>query len=156
MRNQDWPRNGGCRWGRVRFAISAPPLLTMVCHCKGCQRMTGGAFSLSAAFPSTAFTVTRGETAQGGLHGGTRHEFCDYCMSWLFTRPEGYEAFVNVRATMLDEPDELAIPYVETYTSTKLPWVSTPAVHSYPEFPPLSDYEWIVQEYAARARRASA
>jgi len=150
MGNQALPLDGGCRCGRVRFAISAPALLTMVCHCKGCQRMTGAAFSLSAAIPSAGFAVTRGETVIGGLHGATRHQFCGYCMSWLFTHPEGYDAFVNVRSTMLDEPGELAAPYVETYSSSKLPWVNTPAVHSYAEFPPFSDYERIVQEYAVR------
>jgi hypothetical protein len=45
-------REGGCRCGQVRFAVSLPPFLTMVCHCTGCQRMTGSAFSLSAAIPS--------------------------------------------------------------------------------------------------------
>ncbi len=27
----------------MRFQITAPPLLTMACHCTGCQRMTASA-----------------------------------------------------------------------------------------------------------------
>src|SRR5215470_19244491 len=98
MRDWKLPWGGGCRCGRVRFRINAAPLLTMACHCTGCQRMTSSAFSLSAAIPSDGFSVTQGEPVIGGLHGPTRHFFCAYCMSWLFTRPEGLDWFVNIRA----------------------------------------------------------
>lgn len=46
------PSEGRCRCGEVQFRISAPPILTMACHCRGCQRMSASAFSLSAAIPS--------------------------------------------------------------------------------------------------------
>ena len=124
------PLEGGCRCGQVRLRISAPPLLTMACHCTGCQRMTSSAFSLSAAFLSESFAVTKGEPVIGGLHGPTRHYFCPYCMSWMFTRPEGFDWLVNVRSTMLDDP-RWSTPFIETWTSEKLPWVTTPAVHSF-------------------------
>jgi hypothetical protein len=139
---------GSCRCGRVAFEVTAPPLLTMACHCRGCQKMTASAYSLSAAIPSQGFRVTRGEPVVGGLHGPSHHYFCSYCMSWLFTRPEEVEFFVNVRPTMLDDRgwDE---PFVETYTSEKLAWASTPARHSYPGFPPLDDYDGLIAEYAA-------
>jgi hypothetical protein len=138
---------GRCRCGRVAIELTAPPLLTMACHCRGCQRMTASAFSLSAAIPSEAFRVTSGDPVIGGLHGPSRHYFCSYCMSWLFTRPEGLNFFVNVRPTMLDQRmwDD---PFVETFSSEKLSWASTPAKHSYPEFPPPEAYEALMAEYA--------
>jgi hypothetical protein len=150
MSENGLPVEGGCRCGQVRFRVSAPPLLTMVCHCKGCQRMTSSAFSLSAAIPSEGFEVTEGEPVIGGLHGPTRHYFCPHCMSWLFTRAEGVDWFVNLRPTVLDEA-RWSTPFVETFTSTKLPWVQTPAVRSYPEFPAFEEYEQLVREYQARA-----
>lgn len=143
-------RSGGCRCGKVRFEISAPPMLTMACHCKGCQRMTGGPYSISVAIPSDGFTVTQGEPVIGGLHGPIRHFFCDYCMSWLFTRPEGLDWFVNVRATMLDEVDWFT-PFIETCTDEKLPWVTTPAVHSFPVFPKMEEWGELTAEFAATA-----
>jgi hypothetical protein len=39
------------------------PLLTMACHCTGCQRMSASAFSLSVAVPSAGFAVKTGEHA---------------------------------------------------------------------------------------------
>jgi len=142
------PISGGCRCGRVRFEIGSPPIITMACHCTGCQRMSASAFSLSAAVASDAFSVTQGDTAIGGLHGPTRHFFCAYCMSWLFTRPDGLEQIVNVRTTMLDDPSPYP-PYIETYTSEKLHWAVTPAVRSFEEFPPFESYEKLVRDYQA-------
>ena len=67
-------------------------------------------------------------------------------MSWMFTRMEGMDAFVNLRVTMLDDPSWFT-PFVETWTSEKLPWVTTPAVHSFPRLPPLEAYEGLTREY---------
>jgi hypothetical protein len=147
-------REGGCRCGQVRLRISAPPIITMACHCTGCQRMTGSAFSLTIAIPSAGFAVVTGEPVIGGLHGPTRHYFCAYCMSWLFTRPEGFDAFVNVRATMLDDPSEFA-PFIETMTSEKLPWATTPALHSFAKFPPPDRYQSLAAEYAVHASKGA-
>jgi hypothetical protein len=140
---------GGCRCGQVRIRIAAPPLLTMACHCTGCQRMSASAFSLSAAIPSNGFSVTKGEPVIGGLHGATRHHFCRHCMSWMFTRPEGLDMFVNVRPTMLDDPSWFS-PFIETFTREKLAWATTPAVHSFETFPPFEAYEALTREYAAQ------
>jgi hypothetical protein len=48
----------------------------------------------------------------------------------MFTRPEGRDFFVNLRPTMLDDPSWFT-PFIETSTSEKLPWATTPAVHSF-------------------------
>lgn len=148
MNAPDLPIDGGCRCGEVRFCIDAPPLLTMACHCAGCQRMTASAFSLSVAVPTAGFRVTTGETAIGGLHGEQlHHHHCDRCKSWLFTRIEPDPGFVNVRATMLDEPRWFT-PFVETFTAEALPWARTPARHSYPAFPAMEDFPALLAEYA--------
>lgn len=145
------PMEGGCRCGQVRFRIGAPPILTMACHCRGCQRMSASAFSLSAAIPSAGFEVIAGEPVIGGLHGADAHHYhCPHCKSWIFTRPEGMDWFVNIRPTMLDDAKWFT-PFIETYTSEKLPWAATPAVHSYEAFPPFEDYERLAKEFAERA-----
>jgi len=147
MNSTNVPREGGCRCSQVRFKTTVLPYLTMACHCTGCQRMTGSAFSLSAAFPSSAFSVTQGEPVIGGLHGNPRHYFCPHCMSWLFTRPDGFD-FVNVRATMLDEASGFS-PFIETYTSEKLAWAATPAPLKFAKFPAMEEYKGLMEKYAA-------
>jgi hypothetical protein len=142
------PWEGGCRCGQVRVRVTAPPLLSMACHCTGCQRMTGSAYSLSIAVPSEAFAVTAGEPVIGGLHGANRHYHCPHCMSWVFTRPAGLDWLVNLRTTMLDDPSPFP-PFVETCTDEKLAWAETPAAHSYPQFPPPEAFADLIPAYAA-------
>ena len=146
------PLDGACRCGRVKIRISAPPLITMACHCTGCQRMTASAFSLSIAVPAAGFEVERGEPEIGGLHGASRHFHCPYCKSWLFTRPEGLDDMVNVRATMLDDHGWFA-PYAETWRSEGLPWANTGAVHSFPTMPEMAVFPRLVAEFAERGPR---
>jgi hypothetical protein len=134
----------------VRFKVTAAPLITMACHCTGCQKMTASAFSLSALFAADTFEVTDGEPVIGGLHGDdVRHFFCPHCMSWMFTRPEAVPGFVNVRSTLFDGVEGLA-PFVETFTSEKLPWVTTPAVRSFEEFPPAEAWGELIGTYAGK------
>jgi len=46
----------------------------------------------SAAIPAAGFEVTRGEPVIGGIHGPEAHHyFCPYCMTWMFTKPEGMD-----------------------------------------------------------------
>jgi hypothetical protein len=127
--------------------ISAAPLITMACHCTGCQRMTGSAFSLGVAVPADGFRVLRGEPAIGGLHGAIEHRFCPYCMSWLYSRMLG-TGFVNVRSTLL-EGHAWTAPFVETWTDEKLPWAHTPAKHSFPRFPPQEAWGPMMAEFQA-------
>jgi hypothetical protein len=146
MSNQAYSCQGGCRCGQVRLHITATPLLTMACHCTGCQRMSASAFSLSAAIPAEGFEITQGEPVIGGLHGKSRHYFCPNCMSWMFTRPEGMDDFVNVRATMLDDL-QWANPFVETWTREKRPWATTSAAHSFAALPAMEDFAGLIAAF---------
>jgi hypothetical protein len=116
--------------------------------------MTASAFSLSAAIPSQGFSVTKGETVIGGLHGPAGHHFCPHCKSWMFTRMEGMDWFVNLRATMLDDASWFT-PFIETCTSEKLPWAVTPAVHSFAALPTFEDFDMLTKEYAEQAQRTA-
>jgi hypothetical protein len=71
-------------------------------------------------------------------------------MSWLFTRPEGLDDLINVRATMLDDAEGFT-PFMETYTGEALPWAKTPAVHSFETLPPMELYPELLQEFAQRS-----
>ena len=146
------PWEGGCRCGKVRFRIGEPPLLTMACHCTGCQSMAASAFSLSVLIPGSGFEVTAGDPVIGGLHGEVRHFHCEWCKSWLFTRWPSDPPLVNVRATLLDD-HRWFVPFVEVYTSEKLPWAATPAVRSYARFPDKDDYPMLIAEYRANGAK---
>jgi len=138
---------GGCRCGRLRFRVAGAPLFTSACHCRGCQRMTASAFSLSSGYPTDRFQILEGDPVIGGLHGAARHQFCGYCMSWVFTRLDEIGGFVNVRTTMLDDVPA-APPFLETFTTARLPWATTGAIHSFETFPPMERFQDLMDDYA--------
>ncbi|MGD9812235.1 MAG: GFA family protein [Sphingobium sp.] len=144
------PWDGGCRCGRVRFLVTEAPLVTGVCHCKGCQRMTASAFSTTLTLPVSAFEIVAGKPVLGGLHGDqARHHHCDWCKSWLFTRLPPEMGAINVRATMLDDASWF-VPFMETQTAERLPWATTPAKRSFDRFPDASEFPTLMEEFKAQ------
>lgn len=147
------PWEGGCRCGEVRVRVTKPPLLTGACHCTGCQRMTASAFSLTLTLPADGFEVTQGEPVLGGLKGPVSHHYhCPACLSWVFTRAEGFDWFANLRATMLDDPLWFE-PFVELFTAEKLPWAETGAPHSFEGNPDMDGWGRLMAAYAAEGAR---
>ncbi|WP_378949336.1 GFA family protein [Mesorhizobium sp. ANAO-SY3R2] len=143
------PLKGACRCGCVEIEVSKPPIATAACHCPGCQKMSSSAYSMTAIIPADGFVVTKGEPVIGGLHGqDLHHHFCGHCMTWMFTRIEGVDWFVNVRPTMLEETAWFR-PFMETFTSTKQPFAETGAVRSFPEFPAMEELGPLMKEYQA-------
>lgn len=150
MDSSAWtPLIGTCRCGRSQFEIAAPPIMTAACHCRGCQRMSASAFSLTAMVPAPAFRVIAGAPMLGGTKGPQlAHHFCPDCMTWMFTRIAGMEGIVNVRPTLLDHP-RWCDPFIETMTEFRLSWVRTAARHSYTGFPPEEDFPKLLAAFAA-------
>jgi hypothetical protein len=147
MPNWNLPLTGRCRCEQVRFEVTAAPLMTTACHCIGCQRLTGGPFSLGAIVPRAGFAITAGVPVIGALHGPSHYYFCPHCMSWLYTQPEQIPDVVVIRSTMLDDRRGLA-PFIETKTSERLPWATTPAVHSFEHWPPPEALGPLIGEFA--------
>lgn len=150
MTATDSVMQGGCRCGQVTMKVKGRPMMTMACHCKGCQRMSASAFSLSALFPDQTVEIAGLEPVIGGMHGELRHHFCPHCLSWIFTRAEMLGPLINIRATMLDGAADLP-PFIETCVSEKLPWVSLPATHSFEKFPAMEDFPKLIAEFAETA-----
>lgn len=147
---RELPATATCRCGSVRLRVSRPALLTMACHCHGCQKMTGSAFSLTVALPADGVEVVQGELVRGGLQTEHAHLYCAFCKSWVMTRPAGIDWLVNLRASALD-PHADFVPFIETCTDARLDWASTPARHSYAMFPPPEDYQPLMEAFAAQA-----
>ncbi|MGX1099697.1 GFA family protein [Amorphus sp. MBR-141] len=150
------PLVGSCRCGRTEFEVSAPPLITAACHCRGCQRMSASAFSLTAMVPSASFRVRAGEPVPGGVQGnGLAHFCCPDCKSWMFTRIDAAPEFVNVRPAMIGDP-AWCDPFMETMTSEKLSWARTPARHSFATFPTMDELPGLMEAFAAHLQSIGA
>lgn len=152
----DWklPWAAACMCGRVQMRITQAPLVAMACHCRGCQRLTSGPYSLTLMLPVAGLEV-EGETELGGLHREqSRHHFCTYCKNWLYTDGFASGQFVNFRPTMLEDASWV-VPFIESYVGEKLPGVVSGAKHAYPQFPPPEDYPKLIEAFARDGARPS-
>lgn len=104
------PLTGGCQCGRIRYRLSAKPLVFYLCHCKECQRQTSSAFGESLRFSRDALEVD-GELAvfRRTSDAGNAREgwFCPDCgvRIWHGTQGSGE---INIKAGTLDDTSWLA------------------------------------------------
>ena len=140
------PIEGGCMCGESRMRVGIAPIITMACHCRGCQKMSASAFSLTAMVPAQGFEVIKGKPQIGALHGASQYFYCPKCLNWLYTAPAG-SPFINVRSSMFDVP-LWSTPFIESYVSEKLPWATTAARHSFERYPTPDRYGPLTAEYA--------
>ena len=60
----EFPVEGGCQCGAVRYRLKASPLTVYSCHCKDCQRFSGAAWSVSMIMRDEDFEVLSGQTVR--------------------------------------------------------------------------------------------
>ena len=56
---------GGCQCGAVRFRVEGDLEEASICHCRMCQKATGGLFGPYVGAPFNAVTWTRGKVSRG-------------------------------------------------------------------------------------------
>jgi len=119
------PFFGGCACGAVRYESTAAPLLMLHCHCRDCQRASGGPFSSFVIVPAEAFQLQQGElrfhgspSEAGGL---TRRGFCPDCGAPVVVKPDAVPHLFAIRTASLDDPSGF-LPQMDVWTSDAHPW----------------------------------
>lgn len=135
----DLPVEGGCDCRHVRYQMLTAPLVVNCCHCRWCQRETGGAFAVNAVIEADRVALVSGEphVVDTPSHSGygQRIARCPRCWVALWSHYAGSgPATKAVRVGTLDEPD-LFPPQAHVYVASKQPWVQIPAgVPQFAEF----------------------
>lgn len=119
---------GGCACGQVRYRLKAEPIMVNCCHCRDCQRQTGGAFVINAVIEphnvellGQAPAPWRVESGSGKGQSILRCPACKVAV-WSIYHAAGDGAWF-LRAATLDEPDRVR-PQVHIFTADKLPWLA--------------------------------
>ena len=121
---------GGCLCGDVRFHADAEPVLVAACHCAGCQRNTGSAFSVNVGMPAGSVVVEGDalvtyEDRSGASGAVFERSFCGRCGSPILGRGVAYEGLEFLKAGTLDDPRSVA-PTAHIWCAEKQPWVAIP------------------------------
>ncbi|MCL4713968.1 MAG: GFA family protein [Hyphomonadaceae bacterium] len=113
---------GGCQCGKVRYALYAAPQNAHVCHCRMCQRATGGVFAALAGAPKSEFAWTEGEPAFFASSNLAKRAYCRDCGTPLSFSYDLPEARFYVTIGSMDDPE--AAPIVKQYgVESRISWV---------------------------------
>ena len=123
-------REAACHCGQLRLEVDGDPLVVSVCHCLACQRRTGSAFGMQAAFRPDQVTVvgrysdyTRiSDEADRKAHV---FHFCPECGSSVFYGEPTEEDLVVVSVGAFADPS-FPPPTESGYESRRHPWVGLP------------------------------
>jgi hypothetical protein len=115
---------GGCICGAVRYECSAEPVMTANCHCRDCQKATGGAFVPALLVPAVALKIT-GEVRYYDTKGDSGHMvsrgFCSNCGARLFGKFKAMPDLAGILAGSLDDSSWYR-PAMDIYTASAQPW----------------------------------
>lgn len=132
--------HGSCLCGDVAYAIDAPPLRFMYCHCSRCRLARSAAHASNLFFPLHAFRWLRGEerVEQYALPGAERFgvAFCRRCGSGV-PRPAPAFDVVVVPAGSLDvDPGVRAEAHI--FVDSRASWdvIGADGIPRFAELPP--------------------
>jgi hypothetical protein len=128
----DPARTGSCFCGAVRYRLTQAPMFVHCCHCRDCQKQTGGAFAINALIERSCLQLQPGSIdpvcTTAKTDSGRPHDIyrCPQCHSALWSDYGRRRVMAFVRVTTLDQGHDIE-PDVHIFTRSKLPWVQLPA-----------------------------
>ena len=137
------PFSGGCACGAVRYECEAAPVFMAYCHCRDCQRASGGAFSPMLAVPAASVTLLQGKpryhAGQSDSDYCASRGFCPECGTPLFVRSEKAADFLCIKPGSLDDPSWFK-PQADLWTRSVQPWMHLdPGLPKFERFPAPAD-----------------
>ena len=113
---------GGCQCGKIRYALYVAPQNAHVCHCRMCQRATGGLFAALAGAPKSEFAWTAGQPAFFASSNLAKRAYCADCGTPLSFSYDMPEARFYVTIGSMDDPE--VAPIIQQYgVESRISWV---------------------------------
>src|SRR5215218_4899688 len=133
------PFTGGCACGAIRYESNAEPVMMLHCHCRDCQRSSGGPFSSFVVVLTEAFKLLQGSprfhASPSEAGGKNPRGFCPDCGSPVMGKPAAASQFGAIRSASLDDPSWFN-PQKEVWTSDALSSDQmNPAVPKFEKYP---------------------
>jgi hypothetical protein len=117
------PVTGGCQCGQIRYTMQVDRVeKPHVCHCRMCQKATGGLFAALAGCSKSALQWTKGKPAFFASSNLATRGFCRDCGTPLTFSYNTPDARIYVTIGSMDDP-ALADIEVQYGVESKIPWV---------------------------------
>ena len=118
------PLKGQCQCGLVRFECAAPPLFSVTCSCRDCQRTSGAPYVATLRVPADALMIEgeiRRSSRKGDTGGKVENGFCAECGSRVFSVADSLPDTVGLFAASLVDSSWYR-PQFAIYNSRMPPW----------------------------------
>ena len=112
---------GGCQCGAVRYALAAAPK-TEFCHCRMCQRATGGPFAALSGLKKSELSWTRGAPAVFRSSTVGERGFCRDCGTPLYFAYANRDT-IEITTGSLDEPERAPLTLGHFGVESRLSWL---------------------------------
>jgi hypothetical protein len=119
-----------CQCGKLTASVAdGAEAMTVMCHCRDCQKRTGSHYGSIAYFPTETVAV-QGEAREFSRGTDSGHTFttgfCPTCGSTVYARASRMPAIIGVTVGTITDP-ALAAPVRSVYEQSKHAWVTPPA-----------------------------
>ena len=132
--------SGGCACGAIHYECNVDPVVMVNCHCRDCQRASGGAYAAILAVPKAAVQM-RGDPSL--LQHRWRLRQVGRTRVLLVLRQSSdvqngrLPDVIGVQAASLDDPS-IYRPDMDVFTSSAQAWDHMdPSVQKYSDGPPF-------------------
>ncbi len=134
-----FPVEGRCLCGAVRYRLTGAPLGTYNCHCKDCQRTSGGTHTMSMPIARERVELQSGELASYDKPADSgrivRMLGCAICGTKLWNEPLASPHMLVLKPGTLDD-SSWAVPVGNIWTESALPWAEIdPELVNFPRQP---------------------
>ena len=123
MRSEQSRFTGGCQCGAVRYELLSAPEHVGICHCRMCQKASGGPFMAFARVNKEQLRWSRQQPAVFRSSSLAERHFCGACgtpLTYNFIE----SANISVTACSLDDPESVR-PELQYCIDRTLSWFPT-------------------------------
>jgi len=113
---------GGCQCGAVRYRLTADPTGNNICHCRMCQKASGGPLMAFGGVRMAEFIVTHGAISTFQSSDIAERGFCAQCGTPLTYRGLGADR-ISVTLGSLDDPNEVE-PTGQLGVESRVRWLT--------------------------------
>jgi hypothetical protein len=114
-------QTGGCQCGAVRYRLNEVPDAEVICHCRMCQKASGGPFMAFCGVPRSSFVVSHGKISVFQSSEIAERGFCAKCGTPLTYQVLGSQR-IAVNIGSLDDPNAVA-PKTQYGLESRVTWL---------------------------------
>lgn len=114
--------------GEVRFEIKNEPIVSALCHCKDCQKLSGSAFSSGLFFPKDSLHFKKNNISTYEYAGGSgakmTRQFCKTCGTPIATIIGIFGDMCGVSSEAFDDASLCPSPSTSFNMNSSKHWVT--------------------------------